>query len=127
MKFYILVRVVVIYNLLGAPVALNGAHLIWVEREEMVVAGTHVRPVPIRSFLLRQSFHLLLFQCLAHSLRLVFTVIEEHFRCEVLNVESLDVHPPEEDEVLAALQRLLGEFVTILEVYVFPLFLIYFS
>ena len=53
-------------------------------------------------------------------------MIEKHFCCEVLHVESLDVHSAKEDEVLAALQRLLGELVAVLEVYVFPLFLINF-
>lgn len=53
-------------------------------------------------------------------------MIQEHLRREVLYVEDLDVHPSEQNEVFALLDRLLGELITVFEIYVPPLFLVKF-
>lgn len=78
----------------------------------------------MRLFVLLSAFKGLLFQSLAHPLGLVLTMIQKHLGRKVLHVEGLDVHSSEEDKVFAALERLLGELVAVLEVYVSSLFLV---
>ena len=51
------------------------------------------------------------FQQVAHSLGLVFADIDEDFRLKCVQIEHLNMRPPQEHELFVTFQRLLGEFV----------------
>ena len=61
------------------------------------------------------------------SFSLVLTVIEQNLGRKILNVEGLDVHSTEKNQVFAMLEGFLGELVSIGQLNRFPLFQIILS